>query len=83
MRRTTPTLALALSALLLAPLPARAAAGHPSGSTLGYGTKATYAPRQNARTHQRPPGGFVPVFTENVSRHGSRSAPQRSSRSPR
>ncbi|MER6067341.1 histidine-type phosphatase [Streptomyces sp. NPDC001817] len=27
-----------------------------------------------ARTYQRPPAGYTPVFTENVSRHGSRAA---------
>ncbi|MEI5520573.1 histidine-type phosphatase [Streptomyces brasiliscabiei] len=76
MRRTTPAVALGLSALLAAaPLSARAASsGHTSATTLSYGTKATYAPRQNARTYQSAPKGFVPVFTENVSRHGSRSA---------
>lgn len=68
-----PALALALSALsvlLVSPLPARAAGGA-SGS---YGSKTPYAPRQDARTYQRAPKGFVPVFTENVSRHGSRAA---------
>ncbi|MGW1671150.1 histidine-type phosphatase [Streptomyces sp. NPDC002324] len=75
MRRTAPALALGLSALLVAPLPAQATTGrHTSATTLGYGTKATYAPRQDARTYQSAPRGFVPVFTENVSRHGSRSA---------
>lgn len=68
-----PALALTLSALsvlLVSPLPAQAAGGA-SGS---YGTKTPYAPQQNARTYQRAPKGFVPVFTENVSRHGSRAA---------
>ncbi|MET7702791.1 histidine-type phosphatase [Streptomyces sp. NPDC005485] len=68
----TPALALALSALLATPLSAQAAdLGHPSGR---YGTKTPYAPQQNPRTYQRAPKGFVPVFTENVSRHGSRAA---------
>ncbi|MFD7474247.1 histidine-type phosphatase [Streptomyces sp. NPDC059837] len=68
-----PALALALSALsvlLVSPLPAQAAGGA-SGS---YGSKTPYAPQQDARTYQRAPKGFVPVFTENVSRHGSRAA---------
>lgn len=68
-----PSLALTLSALsvlLMSPLPAQAAGGA-AGS---YGTKTPYAPQQNARTYQRAPKGFVPVFTENVSRHGSRAA---------
>ena len=69
--------------LLAAPLSAQATAtGHATGSTPGtgtkatysYGTKATYEPQQSARSYQRPPAGFAPVFTENVSRHGSRSA---------
>ncbi|MEV6170341.1 histidine-type phosphatase [Streptomyces sp. NPDC051954] len=74
MRRLTPALALGLTSLLALPLQAQGAAGHSSGSTLSYGTKATYAPQQNPRSYQRPPAGFAPVFTENVSRHGSRSA---------
>ncbi|MDX3615532.1 histidine-type phosphatase [Streptomyces europaeiscabiei] len=74
MRRTAPALALGLSALLVAPLSAQAAVGHASATTLSYGTKATYAPQQKARSYRSAPEGFVPVFTENVSRHGSRSA---------
>ncbi|MEU5538274.1 histidine-type phosphatase [Streptomyces sp. NPDC020362] len=70
MRRLTP--ALALGALLLTALPAHAADAPVHRDS--YGTKAPYAPEQNPRTYQRPPAGFVPVFTENVSRHGSRSA---------
>ncbi|MEU0036355.1 histidine-type phosphatase [Streptomyces sp. NPDC006333] len=63
-------LVLALSALLTSAFPAGATAG-PAGS---YGTKTPYAPQQDARSYQRAPKGFVPVFTENVSRHGSRAA---------
>ncbi|MES9519479.1 histidine-type phosphatase [Streptomyces capoamus] len=70
MRRLAPV--LALGALLLTALPAHAA--EDPAHRDGYGTKAPYAPRQNPRTYQRPPAGFVPVFTENVSRHGSRAA---------
>lgn len=70
MRRLTPV--LALGALLLTALPAHAADGPAHRES--YGTKAPYAPRQGERDHQRPPAGFVPVFTENVSRHGSRAA---------
>ncbi|WP_316757507.1 histidine-type phosphatase [Streptomyces herbicida] len=70
MRRLSP--ALALCALLVAALPAQAA-DQPAHYD-GYGTKAPYAPGQNPRTYQRPPAGFTPVFTENVSRHGSRAA---------
>ncbi|QHA04526.1 histidine-type phosphatase [Streptomyces broussonetiae] len=74
MRRPTPVLSvLTLGALMLGALPAHASAGGPAHRE-GYGTKAPYAPEQNPRTYQRPPAGFEPVFTENVSRHGSRSA---------
>ncbi|PWI18528.1 histidine-type phosphatase [Streptomyces sp. Act143] len=64
--------ALALGTLLVAALPAQAA--HQPAHATSYGTKATYAPRQSTHTYQRPPAGFTPVFTENVSRHGSRAA---------
>ncbi|MEU1006991.1 histidine-type phosphatase [Streptomyces sp. NPDC005890] len=70
MRRLIPV--LALGALLLTALPAHAADGPAHRES--YGTKAPYAPGQTARDYQRPPAGFVPVFTENVSRHGSRAA---------
>ncbi|WP_405661252.1 histidine-type phosphatase [Streptomyces sp. NBC_00079] len=70
MRRVTP--ALALCTLLAAALPSQAA--DQLAHRDSYGTKATYEAGQNARTYQRPPTGFSPVFTENVSRHGSRSA---------
>lgn len=36
-------------------------------------TKTPYAPQQRLRDYQRAPKGFTPVFTENVSRHGSRA----------
>ncbi|WUR82668.1 histidine phosphatase family protein [Streptomyces phaeochromogenes] len=80
------TPALALCALLSGALPAHAAS-HPAGSSAegrnssdrygnsdSYGTKASYEPGQNPRTYQAAPRGFEPVFTENVSRHGSRAA---------
>ncbi|GAB7108278.1 lipoprotein [Streptomyces phaeofaciens JCM 4814] len=74
MNRVTPALGLALGALVLTALPAHAdSAGHLAHRD-SYGTKAVYAPGQSARTYQRPPAGFTPVFTENVSRHGSRAA---------
>ncbi|UXY27445.1 histidine phosphatase family protein [Streptomyces sp. HUAS TT20] len=70
MRRLTPV--LALGALLLTALPAHAYDGPAHRDS--YGTKAPYAPEQNPRTYQRPPAGYTPVLTENVSRHGSRTA---------
>ncbi|MEV6111466.1 histidine-type phosphatase [Streptomyces sp. NPDC052109] len=70
MRRLTPV--LALGALLLTTLPAHAADGPAHRES--YGTKAPYESRQGAHAYQRPPAGFEPVLTENVSRHGSRAA---------
>ncbi|MGW0210788.1 histidine-type phosphatase [Streptomyces sp. NPDC003233] len=70
MRRLTPV--LALGALLLTALPAHAADGPAHRES--YGTKAPYEPEQSAHTYQRPPAGYTAVFTENVSRHGSRAA---------
>ncbi|AEN13557.1 MULTISPECIES: histidine-type phosphatase [unclassified Streptomyces] len=73
-KRTAATaLTLAASVALAAALPARAHTGD-SGF---YGTKTPYAPGQNARAYEQAPKGFVPVFTENVSRHGSRAASDR------
>ncbi|MGW2643445.1 histidine-type phosphatase [Streptomyces sp. NPDC001393] len=70
MRRLPPV--LALGALLLTALPAHAADGLAPRES--YGTKAPYEPEQSAQTYQRPPAGYAAVFTENVSRHGSRAA---------
>jgi hypothetical protein len=69
LKRIPLAVALAVSAVL-APLPAQAGV-QPSG---GYATKTPYEPQQDARTYQPAPPGFAPVFTENVFRHGSRSA---------
>lgn len=74
MRRVTPALVLGMAALLATPFAAQAAPGSSSSRTDSYGTKATYQPEQNSRSYQKAPAGFTPVFTENVSRHGSRSA---------
>ncbi|MFG2556923.1 histidine-type phosphatase [Streptomyces sp. NPDC048581] len=73
MRRLTPAVALGLAALLAAAA-TPAGAATKTGTRNSFGTKATYAPGQSPRTYQRPPAGFTAVFTENVSRHGSRSA---------
>ncbi len=74
MRRVTPALVLGMAALLATPFAAQAAPGSSSSRTDSYGTKATYEPEQNSRSYQKAPAGYTPVFTENVSRHGSRSA---------
>src|SRR5689334_15332960 len=71
MRRLTPV--LALGALLLTALPAHAVDDGPAHRD-SYGTKAPYEPQQSAHTYQRPPAGYTAVFTESVSRHGSRAA---------
>ncbi|MFJ5532913.1 histidine-type phosphatase [Streptomyces sp. NPDC093261] len=78
-RRAAPALALALSSLFTASVPARSAPAHAADGVAerirdSYGTKASYEPQQDPWTYQRAPRGFVPVFTENVSRHGSRAA---------
>ncbi|MGW3105597.1 histidine-type phosphatase [Streptomyces sp. NPDC001100] len=73
MRRVTLAAVLGTAALLATPFAAQAAPGG-SSHTDSYGTKAVYAPEQNSRSYQKAPAGFTPVFTENVSRHGSRSA---------
>ncbi|MEU9152414.1 histidine-type phosphatase [Streptomyces sp. NPDC048417] len=71
MKRVTPV--LALGALLLTALPAHATDNGPTHRD-SYGTKAVYSLGQNPRTYQQAPAGYTAVFTENVSRHGSRSA---------
>jgi hypothetical protein len=80
-RRLLPALAAGVGALMAATaLPAHAAEGTPAGTPEGkplvesYGTKAVYEPRQNRRTYEKVPQGFTPVFTQIVSRHGSRAA---------
>ena len=73
MRRVTPALVLGVAALMATPVAAQAAPGG-TAHTDSYGTKAVYTPEQNSRSYQKAPAGFTPVFTENVSRHGSRSA---------
>ncbi len=90
MKRVTPVLVLCTALVAVLPAQATAADrpahrdahgralhgshGHSGHDRDSYGTKAPYAPRQNPRTYQKPPAGFTPVFTEDVSRHGSRAA---------
>jgi hypothetical protein len=71
--RVASALALGLCALLATPTPSYAAP-HAEAARDSYGTKASYEPAQNPRAYQGVPKGFEPVFTENVSRHGSRAA---------
>ncbi|MFJ9898525.1 histidine-type phosphatase [Streptomyces sp. NPDC091280] len=72
-RRVTPAVILGVAALMATPFAAQAAPGG-DAQTDSYGTKAVYTPEQSSRSYQSAPAGFTPVFTENVSRHGSRSA---------
>lgn len=72
-RSVTPALALGLCALLATALPAHATTERTAHAD-SYGTKAPYTPQQNPQAYQHAPAGFTPVFTENVSRHGSRAA---------
>lgn len=59
--------------------PAPHAPAHPAPATpsaalvrTGLTTKAPYVPQGSATTDEKAPAGFRPVFTETVSRHGSR-----------
>ncbi|HEY8979123.1 MAG TPA: histidine-type phosphatase [Streptomyces sp.] len=73
MKSVTPSLAALCALLVAAAAPAAAACPQPAHLD-SYGTKAPYGPRQNPASYALAPAGFVPVFTENVSRHGSRAA---------
>ncbi|GGJ28474.1 histidine-type phosphatase [Streptomyces brasiliensis] len=76
-RRLIPALAAGVGALMATTaLPAQAADGTREGKPLveSYGTKAVYEPQQLAQTYEKAPKGFTPVFTQIVSRHGSRAA---------
>lgn len=67
------TLALG-SALPAGAVTAGSGAATPTGSTGdALTTKTPYAPQQSATSYERPPAGYTPVFTENVSRHGTRT----------
>ncbi|GGP75847.1 histidine-type phosphatase [Streptomyces melanogenes] len=79
MKRTTSlsaAVAVSLAASLLLTTGTASAKEKPAPSHSGrdlYGTKAPYTPQGKPGRYQRAPKGFVPVFTENVARHGSRA----------
>ena len=58
---------------LLVPVAVPALAGSPGQLRDAFTTKTPYRPQQPTSSYQRAPAGFAPVFTENVSRHGSRT----------
>ncbi|MPY58013.1 histidine-type phosphatase [Streptomyces spongiae] len=67
-------LALSAVALTALTLPVAAPANAVPVTHGFYATKTPYEPLQDARSYQHPPQGFVPVFTETVSRHGTRAS---------
>ncbi|MBP0451046.1 histidine-type phosphatase [Kitasatospora sp. RG8] len=79
MKRTAPlsaAMAISLAAGVLVTAGTASARETPGASPAGrdlYGTKAPYAPQGRPGHYQKAPKGFVPVFTENVARHGSRA----------
>ncbi|MFF0410495.1 histidine-type phosphatase [Kitasatospora sp. NPDC004745] len=79
MKRTAPlsaVMAVSLAAGVLFTAGTASARERPATSHTGhdlYGTKTPYAPQGGPGHYQKPPKGFVPVFTENVARHGSRA----------
>ncbi|MER6303712.1 histidine-type phosphatase [Kitasatospora sp. NPDC001539] len=79
MKRTaslSAVLAVSLAVGVLSTTGTASARDRPTDSRPGrdlYGTKAPYAPQGGPGRYQEAPKGFVPVFTENVARHGSRA----------
>ena len=72
MRR--PLLATMIAATALIGAFAGPADAHTSASGQdAFTTKTPYRPQGVLASYERPPAGFEPVFTENVSRHGSRT----------
>ena len=64
------------STLVVAATLAAVLAGAPAfahGDAHNYTTKTPYAPQESLRHYQQPPRGYLPIFTENVARHGSRA----------
>jgi hypothetical protein len=67
MTRSLTAVAVAVVVLLASAAPASA------HGRLYLTSKTPYAPQESIRDYQPAPYGFVPVFTENVARHGSRA----------
>ncbi|MFE3107788.1 histidine-type phosphatase [Kitasatospora indigofera] len=72
------TMSVALAATMLlaggsASARSRHGGGHPDGDLYLYGTKTPYEPQGRPEQYERAPKGYLPVFTENVARHGSRA----------
>ncbi len=66
LRTLSRRLVLAITACLMLPVPGRPQTG------LYLGSKAPYAVAQDPSTYEPAPGGFQPIFTQLVARHGSR-----------
>jgi len=68
---------LALAATLTLALSVSPADAHPAPDAGSAGdvltTKTPYAPQGDPAAYEKAPRGFTPVFTENVSRHGTRT----------
>lgn len=66
--------ALVVSVAVVATCPVQAASAREKDLVrTDYTSKTPYEPRQDLRSLQRPPSGYVPVFTQHVARHGSRT----------
>ena len=65
--------ALAATLVAAAVLPGGSASARPARTGPFLTTKTPYTPQERLSDYQDPPEGFVPVFAENVVRHGSRA----------
>lgn len=73
MRLPLRTAAAIAAAVIAVPTAAFACAGGPGAAGDAFTTKTPYQPQGNPRSYAAAPKGFAPVFTENVSRHGTRT----------
>ncbi|MCX5401875.1 histidine-type phosphatase [Streptomyces sp. NBC_00102] len=78
MKRTISSMAALVLAAAAVTAAGGSASAHAPGRAPGSGesfatTKTTYAPQQDPRDYEAVPASFTPVFTESVSRHGSRA----------